>query len=62
MNQKSSSSLPAGLGLIPLESSETVCQIPTKSLLEKIQSELQGDMQRVAEMSTPLRKEASLSG
>ena len=29
--------------------------------LEKIQSGLHGDMQRVAEMSTPLRKEASLS-
>ena len=33
-----------------------------ESLLEKIQSELHGDMQRVAEMSTPPRLEKSLSG
>ena len=38
-----------------LESSETVRQIPNANS-EKIQSELHGDMQRVAEMSTPLHR------
>src|SRR6266851_5408742 len=49
---------PWGLLSVSLESSETVRQIPTAVGLEKIQSGLHGDMQRVAEMSTPLRKES----